>query len=76
MGATLFLVQESKQESVDDSKVRKLWGRENAGFHFVASIGRLGEMITLWDKEAVEVGDVKVGDFPLPLKCCLSQCHE
>lgn len=52
----MVLIQETKWESSDVSRARKLCGRGNCGYHFVGFIGRYGGIISLWDKEELEVG--------------------
>ena len=46
----MVLIQESILENIDDSKILSFWGQSNYQWVFLASKGRSGGLLVVWDK--------------------------
>lgn len=53
--ANFCFLQESKLESVPGDLVRKMWYDDNYDFRFSAARGRLGGLISIWNKDYFQI---------------------
>ncbi|XP_058752845.1 uncharacterized protein LOC131626046 [Vicia villosa] len=53
--ADVFLIQESKLETVSPSLINSIWSCDSVGWSSIDSEGRSGGIITLWNTNTVEV---------------------
>jgi len=51
----VLCLQESKLNVVDDLLIKAIWGSASLGFSFQPSMGASGGLLTVWDRNVVEV---------------------
>lgn len=51
----ILCIQETKLAIIDDFVCKAIWGDDCGGYSFRPSLGTLGGLVTLWDKNEVEV---------------------
>ncbi|XP_058776198.1 uncharacterized protein LOC131650510 [Vicia villosa] len=66
--ADIFLVQETKISSMNDVLAHSFWNCSDLGFSYSNSVGRSGGLLTLWNKDNVEVLNSFKGDGFLGIK--------
>ena len=65
------LIQETKQETIDNSLIKALWSSKDIGWDYIESNGRSGGMLTMWDESKISVSKVIKGRYVLSFKCKL-----
>ena len=64
----LVMLQETKEEEMDNRRIRSLWKARFRNWVVLPSIGRAGGIIIMWDRRKTEVIDSLVGEFSVSIK--------
>jgi len=59
------ILQESKLEVVSRPLAISLWGRRPIEWLYLPSVGRSRGIIVIWDPQVLELGESRIGSFPV-----------
>ena len=49
----VILIQETKQETIDNSLIKALWSSKDIDWDYTESTGRSGGMLTMWNESKI-----------------------
>jgi len=64
----VLCIQESKLGVVDDMIVSSIWGTSLYGFSFQPSVGASGGLLTVWDRNLIDVWSTSCFDHVLVIR--------
>ncbi|XP_026405612.1 uncharacterized protein LOC113300621 [Papaver somniferum] len=67
--ALIIILKETKMMQCSSWDIKQICGYKNVGWTLQQSIGSTGGMLTLWDRDLVEVSDSLVGNYTLSILC-------
>lgn len=70
----LLVLQETKMSRFSIQVARRLWDRRNFGYNHKNAEGRSRGILVAWNKNLIDVSEVRIRSFSISIKCHISIC--